>query len=119
MVQSGGRAGGEKKIDLEAVMIATASVSDMKCIDDEGRHSEASHLASRRLLWSHYGRPTAWLLLLVAACTLVFIKSAEVHQEFACRQAPNARVAAVPAPNRDATPEETHRRTGDLPRRSC
>ena len=86
----------------------------MKCID-EGRHSEASHVVSRRLLWSHYGRPTAWLLLLVGACTLVVIKSAEVHQEFSC----DARVTAVPAPQRDATPEEIQRRARDLPRRSC
>ena len=91
----------------------------MKCIDDEGRHSEASALASRRLLWSHYGRPTAWLLVLVGACTLVFIKSAEVHQDFACREARNARVTAASAPDRDVTPEELHRRAAGLPRTSC
>lgn len=91
----------------------------MKCIDDEGRHSERSHLVSRRLLWSHYGRPTAWLLVLVGACTLVFIKSAEVHQEFSCREARNPRVASAPVPNRDITPEELQRRAGDLPRTSC
>lgn len=90
----------------------------MKCID-EGRHGEASRLASLRLLWSDHGRPTAWLLVLVAACTLVFIKSAEVRQEFSCREAPGARITAVPTPHRDARAEEFHRRTGELPRRSC
>ncbi|MBK6005324.1 hypothetical protein JJB11_04395 [Ramlibacter ginsenosidimutans] len=88
----------------------------MKCID-EGRHSEASRVVSRRLLWSHYGRPTAWLLLLVGACTLVVIKSAEVRQEFSCGEARDAH--AVPAPHRDVGPEEFQRRAGDLPRRSC
>jgi hypothetical protein len=90
----------------------------MKCID-EGRHSEASRMASRRLLWSHYGRPTAWLLVLVGACTLVFIKSAEVHQELSCGEARDARVTAVTAPHRDARAEEFQRHTGDLPRRNC
>ena len=90
----------------------------MKYID-EGRPSEASHLASRRLLWSHSGRPTAWLLLLVAACTLVFIKSVEVHQEFSCAQARRARVTAVPPPDHVLTPEEVRRQTAGQPRESC
>ena len=87
---------------------------------DEGRHSEASRLASLRLLWSHHGRPTAWLLLLVAACTLVFVKSAEVHQDVACRAAPGARVTATPPTQPGyASPEEVQRRAAGHPRRSC
>jgi hypothetical protein len=86
---------------------------------DEGRHSDASYRASLRLLWSHHGRPTAWLLVLVAACTLVFIKSAEVHQTLSCGPAPTSRVTALPAPHRDANPDELRRRPGGVLPPSC
>lgn len=86
---------------------------------DEGRHSEASRLVSRRMLWSHQGWPTVWLLVLVAACTLVFVKSAEVRQDFSCREAHDARIAAAKTLHRDASPEELRRRTGALPPGSC
>jgi hypothetical protein len=85
---------------------------------DEGRHSEASHMASRRLLWSH-GRPTAWLVLLAAACTLVLIKSVEVHQQLPCGDARTARVTAAPATHPDASEDELRQHPGDVPRRSC